>query len=110
MKSVDDSRGAREQADQRSWPALLSQLIVNFTKVVEAEARLARVSIEPALTKVLNRWLLQLVLVSFAFTGALLLLGAGVLLLHKWMEWWVAVGIAGVVTHDRGDLRVGQKG
>ncbi len=98
MKSVDDSRGAREQADQRSWPALLSQLIVNFTKVVEAEARLARASIEPSLTKVLNRWLLQLVLASFALTGALLLLCAGVLLLHKWMEWWIAVGIAGVVT------------
>ncbi len=98
MESVDDSSGARAPADQRSWPALLSQLIIDFTKVVEAEARLARASIAPSLTNVLNRWLLQLVLASFALTGALLVLGAGILLLHHWMEWWVACGIVGAIT------------
>jgi hypothetical protein len=36
--------------------------------------------------------------VSFAFTGTLLVLGAGILLLHNWMDWWMALGIAGVVT------------
>jgi hypothetical protein len=98
METSEDFRPARVQADQQSWPGLLAQLIVDFTKVVEAEARLARASIEPALTRVLNRWLLQLILVSLAFTGLLLMLGASVLLLHRWMEWWAAFGIAGAVT------------
>jgi hypothetical protein len=77
---------------------LLAQLIIDFTEVVEAEARLARASIEPSLTRVFNRCLMQLILVSFAFTGTLFLLGAVILLLHHWMEWWMALGIAGVVT------------
>jgi hypothetical protein len=47
---------------------------------------------------VFNRCLLQLILVAFAFTGTLLLLGAAILLLLHWMEWWLALGIAGVVT------------
>jgi hypothetical protein len=77
---------------------LFAQLIIDFTEVVEAEARFACASIEPSLTRVFNRCLLQLILVSFAFTGTLLLLGAAILLLHHWMEWWMALGIAGVVT------------
>jgi hypothetical protein len=98
MESVDDFRAARAQADHHNWPALLAQLIIDFTQVVQAEARLARASIEPSLTRVFNRCLLQLILVSFAFTGTLLVLSAGILLLHHWMEWWMALGIAGVVT------------
>lgn len=98
MESVDHFRTAGAPADQHSWPALLAQLLIDFTKVVQAEARLARASVEPALTRVLNRWLLQLILVSLAFTGTLMLLGAGVLLLHRWMDWWMALAIAGVVT------------
>jgi len=98
MESVDDFRAARAQADQRSWPALLAQLIIDFTEVVEAEARLARASIEPSLSRAFNRCLLQLILVSFAFTGTLLVLGAGILLLHHWADWWMAIGIAGVAT------------
>jgi hypothetical protein len=98
MESVDDFRAARAQATRHNWPALLAHLIIDFTKVVEAEARLARASIEPSLTRVLNRSLLQLILVSLAFTGTLLVLGAGILLLHRWMDWWMAIGIAGVAT------------
>ncbi len=98
MESVNDFRAAPAQAEQHSWPALIAQLIIDFTKVVEAEARLARASIEPSLTRVLNRWLLQLILVALALTGTLLVLSASVLLLHHWMEWWMACGSAGVVT------------
>jgi hypothetical protein len=107
VESVDDFRAARAQADQRSWPALLAELIIDFTEVVEAEARLASASIEPSLTRAFNRCLLQLILLSFAFIGTLLVIGAGILLLHHWMEWWMTLGIAGVVT-VAGTL--GQKG
>ena len=97
MEPSEDFRPSRVQADQQSWPGLLAQLIVDFTKVVEAEARLARASIEPALTRVLNRWLLQLVMVTLALSGVILLLCASVLLLHHWVEWWIAFAITGAV-------------
>lgn len=96
---LSNDRGIHPQHhDSHSWPALVAQLIADLTKVLEAEARLVRASIEPTMTAVLNRWLLQLILASIAVTGGLLLLCAGVLLLHKWVEWWVAFGIAGAVT------------
>jgi hypothetical protein len=87
-----------EQHDSHSWPALMARLIADLTKVLEAEARLLRASIEPTMTAVLNRWLLQLIVASIAVTGGMLLLCAGVLLLHKWVEWWLAFGIAGAAT------------
>ena len=86
---------APDADDSHSWLKLLAQLLVDFTKVVEAEARLARASIEPALTAVLSRWLLQLMMASVALAGSLLLLGAVVLLLHKWMELWAALAVVG---------------
>ena len=96
MEPVEDFRtNARAQAEQQSWPGLLAQLIVDFTKVVEAEARLARASIEPALTRVLNRWLLQMMMVTLALSGVILMLCASVLLLHHWMQWWIACAATG---------------
>jgi hypothetical protein len=86
------------ERDAQSWPTLLGHVLLDFTRVIEGEARLLRASVEPTMTAVLDRWLLQLVLASVALAGLLLVLGAGVLLLHKWLEWWAAFGIVGVVT------------
>jgi Putative Actinobacterial Holin-X, holin superfamily III len=90
-------RARPEEAETSSWPALIGQLIVDFTGVVEAQVRLARASIAPALTEVLNRWLLQIIVGSVALIGLLLLLCASVLLLHQWLQWWEACGIVGAV-------------
>ena len=108
---LSNDRGIHpQQHDSQSWPALVAQLIADLTKVLEAEARLVRVSIEPTMTAVLNRWLLQLILASIALTGGLMLLCAGVLLLHKWVEWWVAFGIAGAVTMATAVFRLIRRG
>ena len=55
-----------EEHQTPSWPALVGRLILDITRVVEAEARLMRASIEPTLTSVLERWLLQLVIAALA--------------------------------------------
>lgn len=96
MEPISNDRNISEPDDGiHSWPALLAKLIVDFTKVAEAEARLARASIEPILTAVLDHWLLQIVIATVALVGCLLLLGAAILLLHRWLEWWEAFGVAG---------------
>jgi hypothetical protein len=88
-----------EQPEQpHSWPELFGQLILDFTRILEAEARLMRASIEPSLISVLDHWLLQLVITTVALFGGVLLLCALILLLHLWLAWWLAFAITGAAT------------
>ncbi len=98
MTPADGHRPLQEDAHSHSWPHLFGQLIVHFTEVIEAQVRLVGASIVPALTAVLNGWLLRLIAASVALTGLLLLLCASILLLHEWLRWWQAFGIMGVVS------------
>jgi hypothetical protein len=86
------------EAQAYSWPELFGQLVLDFTKVLEAEARLMRASIEPALTSVLEHWLWRLVLAALILTGGLLLVAAAILVLHLWVAWWLAFAITGAAT------------
>ena len=88
----------REEHQNHSWPALVGRLILDITAVVEAEARLMRASIEPTLTSVLERWLLQLVIAGLGMIGCLLLIGAAILLLHIWLAMWLAFALTGAAT------------
>ena len=74
---------------------MFGELILDFTRVLEAEARLMRASIEPTLTSVLEHWLWQLVMASIALIGCVLLVAAAILLLHAWLAWWLAFAITG---------------
>ncbi len=56
MALDNDRRPIQEQDQTHSWPELFGQLILDFTRVLEAEARLMRASIEPTLTSVLEHW------------------------------------------------------
>jgi hypothetical protein len=98
MQPIEQRNSFEPDEEIQSWPGLLAKLFVDFTKVVEAEARLARASIEPTLTAVLDHWLFQIVAATLALIGCLLLLAAAILLLHRWMEWWEAFGVVGAAT------------
>lgn len=98
MESIDQLNSVEPNKEIQSWPGLIAKLFVDFTRVVEAEARLLRASIEPTLSTVLNRWLLQIVTAAIALAGCLLLLAAVILLLHGWLPWWESFGVVGAVT------------
>ena len=98
LETNNDRHPIEPEEESQGWPGLLAKLVVDFTKVVEAEARLARASVEPILSAVLERWLLQIVIVTFALTGCVLLLGAAILLLHHRLQWWEAFGVVGGLT------------
>jgi hypothetical protein len=95
MALDNDQRAIQEQDQTHSWPELFGQLILDFTRVLEAETRLMRASIEPTLTSVLEHWLWQLVIASIALMGGVLLVAAAILLLHTWLAWWLAFAITG---------------
>ncbi len=102
MAINEDPHALREPVSEgeqaQSWPALFGKLILDFSKVLEAEARLMRASIQPTLSAVLERWLWQLVMAGIALTGCMLLIGAAILLIHVWLAWWLAFGITGAAT------------
>ncbi len=98
MELRHDEEAIREADRTPGWPELISHLILDFTKVLEAEGRLIRASIEPSLTAVLEHWLLHLVIASLAMTGCILLIGAAVVLLHTWLAWWLSLAITGTAT------------
>jgi hypothetical protein len=95
MALDNDQRANQEQDQTRSWPELFGELILDFTRVLEAEARLMRASIEPTLTAVLDHWLWRLVMATIALMGCVLLVAAVILLLHAWLAWWLAFAITG---------------
>jgi membrane-bound ClpP family serine protease len=98
MVTDNDRQTLQDEVQAQSWPDLFGKLIMDFTKVLEAEARLVRASIEPTLTSVLEHWLLQLVIASIALLGCLLLVAAVILLLHLWLALWLSFAITGAVT------------
>jgi hypothetical protein len=98
MALPDEQRAIQAEDQNHSWPGLVGQLILDFTKVLEAEAKLIRASIEPALTAVLDHWLLQLVIAAIALTGCVLLVCAAILLLHTWLALWLSFAITGAAT------------
>jgi hypothetical protein len=98
MELDEDRRALQEEDQNHSWPQLFGQLILDFTKVMEAEARLMRASVEPTMTAVLERWLMQLVVAAIALIGCVVLVGAAILALHTLLAWWLAFAITGAAT------------
>ncbi len=102
--ALDDSHrpGIPERAPEpehpHGWPELFGKLVLDFTRILEAEARLLRASIQPSLISVLDHWLLQLVFAGIGLVGGMLLMCAAILLLHTWLAWWLCCAIVGAVT------------
>ena len=87
---------ARVGSPHDEWPALLATLLEDFTRVLQSEVKLLRASIDSALKTAVVRAVSQLVLVVIALYGLLCLIGAAVVFLHEWIEWWQALGLTGV--------------
>ena len=79
-----------------NWAALLSKLLDDLVRIVRGEIRLAIAGVTPAINSVLVRTITLLTLAVIGWFGAVCLIAAGVLLLHKYLEWWAAFSAMGV--------------
>jgi Putative Actinobacterial Holin-X, holin superfamily III len=86
-------RDPRPSAD---WSTLLSKLLDDLVRIVRGEVRLAIASVTPVIDSVLARTITLLVLAVIGLCGLVCLMAAGVLLLHKYLEWWAAFGAMGL--------------
>ena len=55
-------------------------------------------SMETALELQISKTVAHLTIVTVLISGALCILCASILLLHQWLQWWQAFGIAGLAT------------
>ena len=78
------------------WPTLLDKLLEDFTRVLQGEVRLLGASLEPAVENAVMRCLNHIILAVLGVCGVLCLIGAMIMLLHTWLEWWQALGATGV--------------
>jgi hypothetical protein len=86
----------RDLRPSENWSTLLSKLLDDLVRIVRGEIRLAVASVTPAVNSVLVRILTLLTLAVVGLFGAVCLIAAGVLLLHKFLEWWAAFGAMGL--------------
>jgi hypothetical protein len=91
-------------AEPASWPQLLSKTVDDLSKIVRTEIALAertlQLVVESQTEKITG---LLFLLVACAY-GSLFLLGGVVLLLHLWLDWWLAFLITGALVMVAGLL------
>jgi hypothetical protein len=86
----------RDLRPSENWSTLLSKLLDDLVRIVRGEIRLAVASVTPAINRILVRTIILLTLAVIGLFGAVCLIAAGVLLLHKYLEWWAAFGAMGL--------------
>ena len=79
------------------WPALIVRVIDDGRRILRAEAALLEIGLREAIGQQTDRLLAGLIFSALAVCSLICILIAAVLLLHEWMKWWLAFGLAGAI-------------
>jgi Putative Actinobacterial Holin-X, holin superfamily III len=91
-----DEIGNRPLQDAK-LPNLVTRMLDDMVRVAEAQAKLFEVNIGDALTSALDRAIGRAAAVVMYLTGGFCLIAAMIVLLRRWLLWWQALAIVGVV-------------
>src|SRR5215831_15444210 len=87
-----------------NWPELLSKTVDDLTRVLGSEARLVEATLKQ-LIEARGEKLVGLLVAMIALGyGALLLVGAIILFIHLWLDWWLSFLITAVAVIAAGVL------
>ena len=78
------------------WPTLIERAVDDVSRILRSEAHMLQTSIEATLEAQISNTVAQLTIVAVMISGAICILCAAILLLHQWLPWWEAFGIAGL--------------
>lgn len=78
------------------WPTLIERAASDVARILVSEADLFRISVAAALEVQISKAVAQLTIIAVMISGVLCVLCASILLLHRWLPWWQAFGIAGL--------------
>jgi fatty acid desaturase len=79
------------------WPTLIERAVDDIARILRSEAQIFQTSLAAALEARISNTVTLLTIVGIMISGALCILCAAICLLHQWLPWWQAFGIAGLV-------------
>jgi CHASE2 domain-containing sensor protein len=80
------------------WPTLIERAMDDVSRIVRSEVHILQAGIGATLEAQVSNAVAHLTIADLIISGAICILCAFILLLHQWLPWWQAFGIAGVVT------------
>jgi hypothetical protein len=80
------------------WPTLIERAVDDVSRILRSEAQMFQTSMGAALGLQISNTVTHLTIVGVMISGAICILCASILLLHQWLPWWQAFGIAGLAT------------
>ena len=79
----------------QDWPTLVSRAVDDVSRILQSEAHMLQTSMGAALETQLANAIATLTVIAVMICGAVCIVCAAILLLHKWLALWQAFGIAG---------------
>ena len=87
----------RAQNEPPDWSTLASRAIDDVARMAQAEIHLAEASLRASLKETVTETFAMLAVAGFLFAAGICLLAALILLLHHYVEWWLAFALSGGV-------------
>jgi len=85
----------RGPSEPPEWTTLVARAIDDVARMVQAEIHLAEASIRSSLKESINDAFAMLAVAGFLAAAGICILAALILLLHRWVEWWLALAVTG---------------
>ena len=99
MQANDTSSTAPSQkrgADD--WPALVTRIIDDLTRIIQTEIGLFHAGLEPIVSSAIDRLVIGMAALVALVLGAICLLGALTVYLHYQLGWAAALAVAGAAS------------
>src|SRR5271167_2615972 len=80
------------------WPTLIERAVDDVSGILRSEVHIFQTSMGAALELQISNAIAHLMTIALMISGATCILCASILLLHQWLHWWQAFGIAGLST------------
>jgi hypothetical protein len=87
---------------ERDWSSLAGRAIEDVSRIIQSEIGLFETTMKVALEEQTDYALANLATVAVMICAAICMLGALILLLHQWVQWWLAFAAAGAVASAAG--------
>jgi VIT1/CCC1 family predicted Fe2+/Mn2+ transporter len=78
------------------WSTLAGWAIDDVSRIIQSEIGLLETTLRAALEEQTDYALANLATVAVMICAAICMLGALILFLHQWLQWWLAFAIAGL--------------
>jgi hypothetical protein len=84
------------------WSTLVGRAIDDVSRIIQSEIGLLETTLRAVVEEQTDYALANLAAVAVMICAAICMLGALILLVHQWLQWWLAFAIAGLVASAAG--------